>query len=167
MPKDDKEMLTSFSVFPAISLGLTILGEILHMWPFLNPTIEVVTFCLHAQCMLGVFCRWHSPVEDMSVRIFCVRVMECMRAQTRPWFTLSSERVLGNGVWTHVNSKKKIPSTRGSEEFWTPDTASCMTVNPTHYWLSYSIPCANFYFVVDGKDWEYQIIMVFSHKITL
>ena len=48
----------------------------------------------------------------MNVRIFWVRAMECMCAQTRPRFILSSERVFwGNGVWTHVNSKRKIPST--------------------------------------------------------
>ena len=39
--------------------------------------------------------------------------MECMYAQTRPPFILSSERVSGgNGVRIHVNSKGKIPSTR-------------------------------------------------------
>ena len=32
-----------------------------------------------------------------------------MCAQTRPWFILSSGRVLGNGVQTHVNSKEKNP----------------------------------------------------------
>ena len=47
---------------------------------------------------------------------------------------------LGNGVRTHVNSKKKIPSTRGSEEGGTPDTASCRTGRPTHYQPSYSGP---------------------------
>ena len=48
----------------------------------------------------------------MNVRIFWVRVMKCMCAQTRPRFILSSKRVFwGNGVWTHVNSKGKIPST--------------------------------------------------------
>ena len=47
----------------------------------------------------------------MNVRIFWVRAMKCMCAQTRPRFILSSEGVLGDGVWTHVNSKGKIPST--------------------------------------------------------
>ena len=48
----------------------------------------------------------------MNIRIFWVRAMKCMCAQTRPQFILSSERVfLGNGVWTHVNSKGKIPYT--------------------------------------------------------
>ena len=37
--------------------------------------------------------------------------MECLCAQTRPRFILSSEIVLGNGVRTHVNSKEKIPPT--------------------------------------------------------
>ena len=30
------------------------------MWLVFNPTIEVVTFCLHGWCMLGVFCCLHS-----------------------------------------------------------------------------------------------------------
>ena len=48
----------------------------------------------------------------MNVRIFWVCAMKCMYAQTRPRFILSSEGVFeGNGVWTHVNSKGKIPST--------------------------------------------------------
>ena len=38
------------------------------------------------------FCCWHSPVYDMNFRIFWVRVMKCMCAQTRPRFILSSER---------------------------------------------------------------------------
>ena len=64
--------------------------------------------------------------------------MECMCAQSRPQFMLSSIRVLGNGVRTHVNSKGKIPSTRDSEEGGTHDAASCRTMNPTHYKLSSS-----------------------------
>ena len=37
-------------------------------------------------------------------------MIECMCAQTRPRFILSSDIVLGNGVKTNVNSKGKIPS---------------------------------------------------------
>ena len=70
----------------------------LRMWPFFNPTIKVVTFRLrgwyHGACWVCFCCR-HSPVLDMNVRIFWVCAMKCMCAQTRPWFTLSSERVLG------------------------------------------------------------------------
>ena len=46
----------------------------------------------------------------------------------------------GNGVRTHVNSKGKIPSTRGSEKDWTRAAASRRTANPAHYQLHYSGP---------------------------
>ena len=69
----------------------------------------------------------------MNVRIFWVHIMECMCAQTRPRFILSSERVLGNGVRTHVNSEGKLHSAGGSEEGRTCDAASRRTESPTHY----------------------------------
>ena len=77
----------------------------------------------------------------MNVRIFRVRAMECMCAQTRPWFKLSFKRVfLGNEVRTHVNSKGKILSTGGSEEDRARNAASRRIVSPTHFQLSYSGP---------------------------
>ena len=56
----------------------------------------------------------------MNVRIFWVRAMKCMSAQTRPRFI---RRIFWwDGVWTHVNSKGKIPSTdkvpRGGSNPW-------------------------------------------------
>ena len=66
--------------------------------------------------------------------------MECMCAQTRPQFILSSERVLRNGVRTQFNSKGKIPSIRGPQEGLTRDAASSRTASPTHYRPSYSSP---------------------------
>ena len=37
-------------------MGFTFLGEIfVCVTVFINPTIEVVTFCLHGWCMVGVF----------------------------------------------------------------------------------------------------------------
>ena len=89
------------------------------------------------------FCCQHSPVYDMHVRIFWMCAMECMCAQTRPWFILWSDRVLGYGVKTHVNSKGNMPYTRGSdesEEGQTCDATSCRTASPTYYRLSYSSP---------------------------
>ena len=76
--------------------------------------------------------------------------MECMCAQTRPRFILSSERVWGNGVRTHVNSRRKKsplpknsppgriepttlhqagqPNTLPTELFWPPrSTVTCKT----------------------------------------
>ena len=72
----------------------------------------------------------------MTVRIFWIHAMERMCAQTRPWFILWSERVLGNGVRIHVNSKGKISCTGGSEGGQTHDAASDRTASPTHYQLS-------------------------------
>ena len=103
---------------------------------FLDPTIEIVTFHLHGWCMLNVF--FLLAFTHMKVRIFGVRVKECLCIQTRPWFILSPKRAKENGVRTLVNSKGKIPSTWGSEQDWTRDVASCRTVSPTHYQLSYS-----------------------------
>ena len=47
--------MSSFSAFPAISLGFTSSGEICVYVTVFNPTIEVVTFRLRGWCMLGVF----------------------------------------------------------------------------------------------------------------
>ena len=58
--------------------------------------------------------------------------MECVWAQTRPWFILSSERVLGNGVRTHVNSRN-IPREANP---WSRDAASRRTASQTHCQLS-------------------------------
>ena len=59
-----------------------------------------------------VFVAGIHPSRTWTSGSFEVRAMKCMCAQTRPRFILSSERVFwGNGVWTHVNSKGKIPST--------------------------------------------------------
>ena len=71
--------------------------KFLHMWPFFNPTTEVVTFRLREWWMLGeillpAFTRPGNECKDLLVY-----TMECMCALTRPHFIrlLSSERVLG------------------------------------------------------------------------
>ena len=45
----------SSSVFPAISLGFTIFGEIFAYVAVFYPTIEVATFHLSGWCLLRVF----------------------------------------------------------------------------------------------------------------
>ena len=82
------------------------------MWPFFNPTIKVVTFRLRGWCVLGVFLlsaftrQGHerqdllSPCDEMHVCTDWTSV-----------YTLIRTSIGGNGVWTHVNSKGKIPST--------------------------------------------------------
>ena len=125
---------SSSSAFPAVSLGFTMFGEIfayviaLGCLGFFYPTREVATSPLHGWCMLGVF-LWSAFTRlGLNVRIFWICAVECVCAQTRPWFIVSSERVSGNGVRTCVNSKWKIPSSRGSEEGQTYSNASCRTV---------------------------------------
>ena len=99
-------------------------------------------------CWLCFCCR-HSPVSDMNVGIFwvchSVRWNACVH---RPDFIYTHPKeFLGNGVRNNVNSKRKIPSTRGSEEDGTCNAASCMTASPTHYQLSYSDPISCRYYL--------------------
>ena len=65
------------------------------MLSFFNPTTEVVTFRLHGWHMLGVFLLPTYIHTGHECQNFRVRATECMCAQTRPLFILSSERVLG------------------------------------------------------------------------
>ena len=73
-----------------------------------NPTIEVVTCRLRAWCMLDVFLL---PAFTRLGHECHHLLSPCMCAQTRPRFILSSEKVLGDGVRTHVISKGKTTST--------------------------------------------------------
>ena len=61
---------------------------------------------------------------------------ECMRAHTGPRFKLSSERVLGKGVRTHVNSKGEIPSIRQLQAGSNPRCCITPGSDPTHQQLS-------------------------------
>ena len=90
----------------------------------------------------GCFCCPLSTVWDMNVRIFWVSAMECMCVQTRPWFILSSERVLGNGVKPMLAPREKFPLPDCFEQGRTSDAASHRIANPTHYPLSCSGPCS-------------------------
>ena len=81
--------------------------------------------------------------------------MECMHGQTRPQFILSSERVLGNGVKSHVNSMGKIPSAGGSDEDRTRIAASHRTVSPTQYRRCYSGPDHGVVDCSTGKVFEF------------
>ena len=65
------------------------------------------SWMVHAGC---VFVAGIHP-SKMSARMFWVCAMECMYAKIIPWFTLSSERISGKWVRTHVTSKGKIPLT--------------------------------------------------------
>ena len=97
---------------PATSLEFTILVRFLHMWPFFNPTIEVVTFCLHGWCMLGLLllpaftCLGHEH-QDLFESVWWIA---CVRRLALSLYSHPKE-FWGSGVRTHVISKGKIPST--------------------------------------------------------
>ena len=87
-------LTSSSSLFPAISLGFTIFwGRFLCMWRFFNPSIQVVTVRLRGWCMLGVFSVTDIHPSRSWISGSWVHAMECMCAQTRPQFILSSKRV--------------------------------------------------------------------------
>ena len=116
---------SSSSSFVFLSLGFTIFGEFLHMWPFFNPTIEVVIFCLHGWCTLGVRLLpafTHLGHECQNLLSPCDGMHVCTDKTSADTSYL---RVLENGVRTYVNST-------GSEEGQTCDAASRRTASPTH-----------------------------------
>ena len=81
---------SSSSVFLAISWVHHFLLRSLRMWPFFNPTIEVVTFHVYGWCMLGVFLLpafTHLGHECQDLLSLCDGI------QTRPQIILSSKRV--------------------------------------------------------------------------
>ena len=93
---------SSSSAFPTTSLGFTICGEIfVYVTFFANPTIEVVTFCLHGWCMQGVFLlpvftRPDHKCQEFMRRNACVHRLD-LSLYSHP------KEVLENGVRTLVN----------------------------------------------------------------
>ena len=96
---------------PAISLGFTIFGwDFCVCDRFFNPTIKVVTFHLHGWCMLGVFLllAFTHLGHGTSGSFESMRWNACVHRLDLGLYSHPKEVFLGNGVWTHVNSKGKI-----------------------------------------------------------
>ena len=75
----------------------------------------------------------------MNVRIFGVRAMKCMYAQTRPRFILSSEGVFGGMEFEPMlTPREKSPLRKISPE--EDQTGDAVDSEPKHYQLSYSGP---------------------------
>ena len=75
----------------------------------------------------------------MNVRIFWVRAMKCMYAQTRPRFMLSSEGVFGGMEFEPMlTPREKSPLPKMSPE--EDRTRDAVDSEPKHYQLSYSAP---------------------------
>ena len=84
----------------------------------------------------------------MNVRIFWVRAMKCMYAQTRPRFILSSEGVLGGLEFEPMltpREKSPLPEMSPEED----RTRDAVDSEPKHYQLSYSGPAM----MIDLADW--------------
>ena len=81
----------------------------------------------------------------MNVRIFWVRAMKCMCAQTRPRFILSSEGVFGGMEFEPMlTPREKSPLPKMSPE--EDQTRDAVDSEPKHYQLSYSGPLLYFCF---------------------
>ena len=128
------------SVFQAIYLGLTTVGEISvcvtifqsNHWGSHIPT----SWMVQAGC---AFVAGIHPSRTWTLQSFeSVQWHACVH-----WLDLGlyshQKEVLGNAVRTHTNSKGKIPST-GSSKDWTHDPTSHRTTSPIHYGLSYLPP---------------------------
>ena len=125
-----------FFYVPSLSMGLTILVRFLRMSPFLNPTIEVVTFHLRGSCMLGVFL---SPTftrlghESQDLLSPCDGIHVCrldlgLYSYLNKFGGMESEPML--------SSREKSPPPEGR----TSNAASRRTESPTRWRRSYSGP---------------------------
>ena len=72
---------SSSSAFPTFISGVHHFGvRFLPMWPFFNPTIDEVTFCLRGWCMLGVFLLpefTHLEHECQDLLSLCDGMLVC------------------------------------------------------------------------------------------
>ena len=81
-PHRNRIYMSSLSCLPELYLwGSPFWVRFLHMWPYFNPTTEVVTFHLHGWCMLGVFllpafthlghgCQWNACVHKLDLSLY-------------------------------------------------------------------------------------------------
>ena len=74
----------------------------------------------------------------MNVRIFGIRRMECMHAQTRPGFIHLSRKLSASGVRAYVHYKDPQPN--GSEDGRASHAASHGIADRAHHQLRYSAP---------------------------
>ena len=94
----------------------------------------------------------------MNVRIFWVRAMKCMYAQTTPRFILSSEGVLGGMEFEPIlTPREKSPLPKMSpEEDRTRDTVDS---EPKHYQLSYSSP-PNTFLILERSEQVHTVLHI-------
>ena len=128
-----------FLLVPQLHLwGSPFWVSFLCMWPFFNPTLEVVTFHLRGWCMLGVFLLQAFTFLGHERQDLWVCAMECMCAQTRPQFsvhTLIGKSFRGMESEPMVTPRGKSPLLEKffPEEDWTHNAAQSRTVSSRHY----------------------------------
>ena len=115
----------------------------LRMWPFFNPTIEVVTFHLHGWCMLGVFLLpafIHLGHECQDLLSPCDGMHVCTDKTSVYTFIRKSLEGMESQPKLNPREKSPLPEKFSPEEDQTHDAASSRTASPTHNQLSYSGP---------------------------
>ena len=116
---------------------------LLRMWPFFNPTIEVVTFRLRGWCVLDVFLLpafTHLRHECQDLWSPCDGMHVC--TDWTSVYTLIRKSLGGMESASMLTPREKSPLLEKffSEEDRTHNTVSSRTVSPAHYQLSYSGP---------------------------
>ena len=145
--KQLNNLLTICVVMPSIGLEKKTIPQLdlwgspywvkfVHIWPFFNPTIEVVTFRLHGWCMLGVFLlpafTWlgHEHQDLMSL---CDGMHVC--TDLTPVYTFIRKSFWGMETEPMLTPREKspLPEKISPEEDRTHNAASSRTASPTHY----------------------------------
>ena len=104
------------------------------MWPFFNPTIEVVTFHLNGWCMLGVFLlpaftRLEHKRHDLLSRCHGMHVCTDQTSV----YALILGGMESEPMLTPRENSPELPENVFPEEDQTHDAASSRTESPTYY----------------------------------
>ena len=141
------------------------------MTVLIQPFRQSHSVFMDGACWLCFCCR-HSSFQDINVRILRVCVMECMCAQTTPWFILSSDRVWGRMESEPIltpREKSPLPENFSLEEDRTQNAASSGAVSPTHYQPAIPAPYLPFNFLQQkaacwtDEQTDKQTLLYFSH----
>ena len=118
-PAEEQYQFFFFCIPQLYLWGSPFLVRFLHNYmTVFNPTIEVVTFRFRGWCVLGVFVAGNHPSKTWISGSF-ESELECMCAQTRPRFILSSKRVFWGGMEseTMLTPRENFPLPEAQRKF--------------------------------------------------
>ena len=119
------------SAFPPWSLGVHVFGETAsvcdHFLPTHRDSLILALWMVHAEYV------FIAGIHPLKTQMSVPRKLECMHAQTRPQFILSSKIAEGS-------TRAKSPQPDSSKQGETCDTTSCRMVILAHYQLRYFGP---------------------------